>query len=251
MFRVLIASADEMFAQKLQKHLQADYFVETCGSGKWALELVNTFSPDIIILDNKITERDCLSVIQATRLSGKMIRFIVVSNFLSPYVEGRLASLDVDVVVTKPCKLTTIAGHLQNLCQMIEYGECSDWSLEQVLDDLMMMLGFSVGSDKYRQVKEAILLRYHDPGMLMKEVYLEIVSKYGAKGKSVEKAFRDAIRVAWNNGDRTIWNLLFYHRPDKDHPWPSNDEFICRIVLFLQQRERIKPQYKDFPAKIV
>ena len=251
MFRVLIASADEMFAQKLKKHLQADYFVETCGSGKWALELVNTFSPDIIVLDSKIIELDCLAVIQAVRASGKLIRFIVVSSLLSPYVEGRLEALGVDVAVSKPCKMIMLVKHVHDVCRMIDGCEYNDWTLEQILDDLLMVLGFPIGADKYRLVKESILQRYNDPGMQMKAVYLEIAGKYGTNGKCVEKAIRDAIQSAYKKDNKEQWHLLFLPRENMKHPWPSNDDFVSRIVLFLQQRSRMKPKYKDIPAKIV
>lgn len=251
MYRVLIASADEPFAQRLHQQLQEKFYVEACGSGKWALELLNSFSPDIVVLDNKITELDCLAVIQAIRASGKLIHIVIISSYFSPYVERQLAGLGVDIAITKPCKISAVAEHICGIAQMIA-DKTAYWDVEQILDNLLMELGFRLGPDRYRQIRESILLRYEDSGnLLMKQIYVEVGMKCGSNGRGVEKAVRDAIQAAWATGDRELWNLMFTYSSKEECNKPSNEEFIGRIVLFLRQQSRVKHAYKDKPAKIV
>lgn len=80
MYRVLIVSGNEQFVTSLRKQLQDVFCVESCGSGKWALELIKDYSPDIMVLDNVIADLDCISVLKAVRVSGKLIHIIVYSN---------------------------------------------------------------------------------------------------------------------------------------------------------------------------
>ena len=251
MFRVLIVSENEEFVSGLENQLQKDFYVEACGSGKWALTLINNYSPDIVIVDNVIADMDCMAVLQAIRASGKLIHIIVYSSLKSPYIENRLEGLGVDMLIMKPCKLDAFAGHIRGLAHMIE-NRSVDWDIEQVLDNLLMELGFCVGANRYHQVRETILLRYSgDAKMLMKELYVDVAKKCGTNSLGVEKAIRDAIKAACKNGEPELWSLLFSHCTDERRIYPSNEEFIGRIALALRQRSRVKPSYKDIPAKIV
>lgn len=251
MYRVLIVSESEQLVESMKQQLQSGFHLESCGSGSWALALMNDYSPDILVVDNVIVDLDCISVLQAVRASGKLVHIIVYSNFNSPYVERQLENLGVDMLVLRPCKLSALAGHIKGIAAMIENSTIS-WDIEQVLDNLLLELGFNLGVNRYRVIREVILLRYSaDPKALMKELYLDIAQKCGGNNSGVEKAVRDAIKVARQNGDPTLWNLLFDYCTDEQKTCPSNEEFIGRIVLILRQRSRVKPSYKELPAKIV
>lgn len=251
MYRVLIVSGNEQFVTSLRKQLQDVFCVESCGSGKWALELIKDYSPDIMVLDNVIADLDCISVLKAVRVSGKLIHVVVYSNYKSLYVERQLESLGVDLLVMKPCKLSVLAGHVRQIASMIEDNSLT-WDVEQVLDDLLLGLGFYVGTTKFYQIREAILVRYRNSHqMMMKEIYVDVGRKYGGNNQSLEKAVRDAIKVAYRKGNPELWDLLFPHCAKDGRTYPKSEEFIDRIVLCLRQQSRAKPSYKELPAKII
>ena len=251
MYRVLLVSGDQYFASLIQKQLQDDFSVETCGSGQWALELINEFSPDIMILDNVIADLDCISVLQAVKVSGKLIHVVVYSNLVNPYIDKQLERLGVELLVTKPCKIPVLGGHVRMIASMIENNSLT-WNEEQVLDDLLLELGFYAGTAKFHQIREAILIRYRNSHqMMMKEIYVDVGRKCGGTNQSLEKAVRDAIKVARCKGNPQLWNLLFPNCVKDGRIYPRSEEFIDRIVMCLRQQTRIKPAYKELPAKII
>ena len=251
MCRILIACGDEIYTNGLRELLQGKFEVETCNSGKWAIELLSSFSPDIVVLDNGLAEYDCLAVMQAIRLSGKPIHIILITNILTPVLEKQLTELRVGMVLVKPCSMTAILGHVLFASEVLEG---NDYPLDEqrVLDNLLMEIGFKIGLQRYDLVKSAVLASYKaDSNIQMKQLYIEVAAENNTTVLSVEKSMRDAIKAARADGDPCLWNLLFARCPGEACGKIGNEEFSSRIALFLKERSRLKPAYKNFSEKIL
>lgn len=252
MLRLLIASADEAIVSQVKEQLQGEYLIESCGSGKWALELLGCFSPDLLLLDAYLTDVDCITVQRGLRASGKRVRTIFISRLLDEYTVMQMTNLGVDCILPKPCKGTLLISHICGLGYLVLHPDDKDWHVDMEIDNILLDLGFRVGPDRYRLLKEAIIVRYYDQGnMLMKQLYAEVVRKHGGNVLQVEKAIRDCIRAARDTGEPETWGLLFRTEKHGEKYCPSNEELINRIVVYLAHRSRIKPPYKELPAMIV
>lgn len=252
MLRLLIASADEAMVNEVQEQLQGEFLIESCGSGKWALELLQSFSPDLLLLDAHLTDIDCISVLRGLRTSGKRIGTIFISTLLNDYVYRQIKNLNVDCVLPKPCRASVLIGHIRSLGFIIKYPNETDWSVEMEVDSILLDIGFRMGPDRYRFIKCAVLERYANrSGILMKQLYVDVVRKCGGNTKQVEKAIRDCIKAARDTGNIEMWGLLFRLEQNGEKYYPTNEEFITRIATSLWHKERLKPSYKELKAEIV
>lgn len=252
MLRLLIASDDEAVVNEVKEQLKDEYAIENCGSGKWALELLRSFSPDLMLLDAKLTDIDCFSVMRGLRASGKRVGTIFITALLNEYAVKQMTSLNVDCVLLKPCRASLLINHIRSLGFLIRYPDDKDWHVDMEVDSVLLDLGFRMGPDRYQYVRQAVLERYADrSNMLMKQLYAEVVRKYGGNNKQIEKAIRDSIKVARMSTDPELWGLLFRLELDGKPYCPTNEEFITRIATYLKQRARIKPPYKELKAEII
>ena len=83
------------------------------------------------------------------------------------------------------------------------------------------------------------LIYYDKGGDSAKYLYSEVRKLCGKKSiEVVEKAIRDAIKHAWQHGDRNVWGMYF--PTSTREGCPSNEVFVERISLALKNRERFK-----------
>ena len=67
MLKLMIADTAEETRQLLADHLGAQCAVATCADGEAALQLLQTFVPDILVLDLMLPQVDGLSVLRQLR----------------------------------------------------------------------------------------------------------------------------------------------------------------------------------------
>lgn len=242
MLRLLIADTAEVFDKTLKKQLQDQYLVEICSDGTEAIERIIDFEPDILLTDLRLPGTDGLSVIRALRASGRDTRVLVISGYTGDYALSVLESLNVDYVFAKPCDLGAVLCTIQDISLQIC---CADqWCLENEADRILMSIGFRMGRIGYACTCDAVCMKYEnfDCGTT-KELYPTIAKKHGGNPKQVEKAIRDAIKHAWNTGNRSLWKLYFPPKRDGEVYCPSNDEFLARMAKTLMCGKRIKLPY--------
>lgn len=241
MQRILIADSSKMFAEGISKHLKNDFQVKICCDGKSVLRQVIDFEPDIIVLDLALPGCDGISVLSNIRSAGGTENVIVLSVNLSLPVQQMLAGLGVTYVYSKPCSVENVVAFVRQLA--LGDSGLSAWNLETELDNILLRLGFRCGRSGYECTYEAIRLRYFKKGnYISKCLYIDVRKICGKKSSNaVEKAIRDGIKAAWENGDPVVWDLYFTH--GKNRECPSNDNFIGRIVRALQNCERLKKPY--------
>jgi CheY-like chemotaxis protein len=104
MTKVLLVEDDPLILRLYSKTLQLeDYEVETAENGKQALEKLNSFTPDIILLDIMMPEMNGVQFLQkitAGTESGK-IPVIVLTNVADPEVKTEAVDAGASLVLVK------------------------------------------------------------------------------------------------------------------------------------------------------
>jgi len=227
MRKLLIADSSAAFLAALEAALAEQFQIRTCFDGDAALEQLESFQPDVLIINLMLPYRDGLSVLEQTPFHPHIV--LAVTPYLNAYVQHAVRELGVDYTMLCP-SVKALCLRLQDLVaagstepKTEDPGDATAFRLN--------LLGFSPHLDGYRQLCAAIPLFARDPGQFMtKELYPAVAKQCGCKSaECVERSIRKAIRTAWSQGDMALWRKYFPPGPRGRIPCPSNKEFICRL----------------------
>lgn len=242
MQRLLIADTAQGFTDAVAKRLRGEFQVETCHDGETAMELIQSFEPDILLLDIMLPGLDGLSILHGIRTSGTDMRVVVTLRTQEPYILGCLERMDVDYVFMKPCAISAVVACIYDLSIKNTGKDAS--CIEHETDSILLRLGFQMGPTRYKCAYYGVLLWYRmQDGIVTKQLYPEVARICGGSATRVEKAIRDAISDAWKNGNRALWQLYFPPGKGGVSHCPSNEVFIARIAGCLRQGEKLKTPY--------
>ncbi len=238
---MLIADPAGEFARGIEKQLGAIYQVKICRSGNDLEEQLRVFRPDILVLDMMLPGIDCVSFLRAMRAAGNHTAVLAVLTIAGEYILSQLSQLKVKYVLTKPCTVNLAVWHIRQIGLYLQNPDTKDWCLENELESTLLNLGFRMGKPRYSIVCEGVLYKYaHPDSTVMKQIYPALAQMRGTTVTQVEKAIRDAIADAYENGDKAIWRMYFVPRRGSKAPYPTNEEFIARIAGCLQQKARLR-----------
>ncbi len=244
MLRLLIADSSDMFANALKKKLQSQYLVKVCCDGNQTLNALTTFDPDILLMDLRLSGTDGLTVIRALRDSGRNTKVLVMSGYVADYTLSILESLGVSYVFSKPCDVASVMCSIRDVSNQLLGG--GDWCLENEVDRILLSLGFRMGRTQYACTFDALCLKYENfHCATTKEIYPAVAKMENGNAKQVEKAIRDAIKVAWSTGNQALWKLYFQPKDGEISYCPSNDEFLCRMAKALMCGKRLRLPYVE------
>lgn len=234
MQRLLIADSSACFVSALESALGKHFLIRASFDGNDALELLEQFQPDILIINLMLPYRDGLTVLQQTNFRPQII--LAVTPYVNAYIQQTVSMLGID--------FTMICPSVKALCARLQHLITSSTAQPESADPMEVMvhhlhkLNFSSHLDGYRQLCVAVPLYAKNPGQFMtKELYPTVAKQCGCTdGKCVERSIRKAIYTAWTNGDMAVWRKYFVPNPQGSVPCPTNKEFICRLTEFLSVR---------------
>jgi len=113
MKRLLIASQSKNIAGILAEYFQKEYEVYTCTDGNIAIQLLQTITPDILIIGLTLSDITGLSVLQQTTYKPPVI--IAFTNYLTDSILQEVQTLGAGAVIRFPCSIDCIASHLNRL----------------------------------------------------------------------------------------------------------------------------------------
>lgn len=234
MSKLLIADAMEESRTALEALMHDRCEIVACADGETAMTLLRDFRPDILVVDLMLAGTDGLSLIRQLRQTDLRPRILVQTVLASPYVMASLAQLGVDYVLRKPCRIEAveacICDFLSQMQQVLPVSPVGD----QMVNQLLMRLGFSPKLDGYGYLAEAIPLYARDPSQaITKELYATVGRPRRKSANLVERSIRSAIDKAWRERDEQIWRQYFRCAPDGTVPRPSNGAFIARMAQFM------------------
>ena len=241
--KLLIADSSEELCRALNDLLGQRYHICTCHSGDRALELLRSFSPDLIYIDLMLPQIDGLAVLQTALQEGIRPAMLVSVGLQSPYIERALSRLQVDYVLKKPCSAKVIAGHMDELAGAAHGAPVKASDLQAEIAGILVQMGFKNNLSGFRYVVSGLPMFAENPQQTVtKELYPAIGKLHGKTGEQVERAIRNAIELAWQRRDERIWRMYFAPAPDGSIPRPTNGQLLhtlMRQISGLQKDEKI------------
>ena len=235
--KLLIADSSEEVCQALTELLSERYHVCCCRSGDRALELLRSFSPDLVYIDLMLPQIDGIVVLQTAAQEDIHPKILVSVGLLSSYVEDALNRLQVSYMVKRPCSPKTIVNHIDELAESLSRPPVPIAAPEVDPSGFLLRLGIGSHMDGYHYMLTGYPLFSQNPQQTVtKELYPAIAKAHGKTGMQVERSIRNAIYTAWKRRDNRIWRLYFPPAPDGSIPRPTNTQMMHTLLRVLSGR---------------
>lgn len=244
MKRILIADSSEEFRASLQEYLQDTYLVKVCREGNEALQLMESFKPDVLILDMLLPGVDGMTVLQRAVDSGLRTTVLATIRFASDYMIDAMGRLGVGYVMRKPCELSAVAVRLEDMLsdESEEANEVTRPDLSTLVDNALREMSFQSYKHGYPVMREALAEAIRNPGQqVTKTLYPTVGKLYGCTGEQVEHIIRRNINQAWDYRDQAVWDRYFATRPGAAvTKCPSNKVFleVAASIIVAENFER-------------
>jgi len=258
--RVVIADDNKEFRLILKDFLVSKNVfdvVEMAEDGLKALDAVEKFEPDILILDIIMPHLDGLGVLEKLHKMDlkKFPKVIILSAVGHDKVTQRAISMGVEYYIVKPFNFESFADRLIQISELetskvqyknkeIIYNEKAneELSLEVKITEILHEVGVPAHIKGYQYLRTSIIDVVNNIellGAITKELYPMIAQKYTTTPSRVERAIRHAIEVAWTRGKIETINNIFGYTIHNNKGKPTNSEFIAMISDKLRLEQRV------------
>ena len=238
---VLIADGSEDFCLGLSSVLQRiDGFqvVGTACDGEQAVRMIEQLKPNILVLDLMLSKIDGIGVMKAISAMERKPATLATSAFITSYVSAAAANLGVRYLMLKPCDMTALADHLEeirsgeNLRHPVQRRSDKN-SIESMVTGIIHEIGVPAHIKGYQYLREAIIIAVNDMDVInaiTKVLYPQVAKTFQTTPSRVERAIRHAIEVAWDRGDLDTLQRFFGYTVSNTKGKPTNSEFIALIA---------------------
>ncbi len=246
---VLLADDKSESAVSLASILRSMYYeVRVCEKdGAAVLTALDTFSPDVVIMDAFLQHIDALGVIDKIRKQSAYSNCLifVLSSVDNQNFEKELLSTGADYYFIKPFEPQVLAQRISQMtgwkrvCKENQILMSGGDNLEVIISDIMHQIGVPAHIKGYQYLREAIMLSVDNTEMLnsvTKLLYPTVAKNFATTSSRVERAIRHAIEVAWDRGDVDILSSYFGYTIQNARGKPTNSEFIAMISDKLRLR---------------
>ena len=239
--KLLIAEGTEDFRMALADALRGAYTLRECGDGPQALQLMQSFQPDVVVLDLMLPGLDGITLLQRAVELDMHPMVLATTRFHNDYVIESAQNLGVGYIMVKPCDLRATVARLVDLSQRIHPSRPDRPDEKTFVSNALLALGIPTRLKGYAYLREAILRMAKDPGQpITKELYPAVAAAFKTENAKVdythvERSIRSAIGVAWKERDEHLWSMYFLPKGDGNIRCPSNGEFISRLAESLRR----------------
>ena len=232
--KILIADPSAGFGQTVCQMLGDVFHMMCCQDGGKALELLDQERPHLLVVDLTLPGVDGLTLLRyATSMSPRPI-CLVITRFLSPYIEDTLSDLAVDYVMRKPCDLQALMDRITDLVGLEPARPTCDPSITNAL----INLNVSDRRQGFPCLEQAVYLYIQKPGISMtKELYPTVAEQTGRSPSGVERLIRGCIQGAWDRRNEKIWRLYFNTDRHGHVLRPTNSAFIAAVADHLRKAD--------------
>ncbi len=233
--KLLIADGTEDFRVALANMLRGAYQVRCCSDGIRARELLQEFSPDVLILDLMLPGFDGISLLRwAVEWDIRPV-VLATSRFVNDYVAEEMSRMGVGYLMLKPCDLSATVARVGDLGQRIRPVVATSPDPASQVSNLLLALGVPTKLRGYAYLREAVVLMAQNPSQsVTKVLYPEVARRCGCAAMHVERGIRSAICTAWSGRDEGVWRLYFQPDASGTIPRPTNAAFISRLADSLR-----------------
>lgn len=233
--KLLIAEGTEDFRLALAELLRGAYTLRQCDDGVTALELMDTFRPDVVILDLMLPGLDGITLLQRAVAAQLHPIVLATTRFHNEYVVESAQELGVAYIMVKPCDIRAVAARLADLSRRIHPPAVSRFEPRDYVSDMLLSLGIPTKLKGYGYLREAIVLMAQDPTQsITKVLYPAVAAAYKKENmridsRHVERSIRSAIERSWERRDDALWRMYFASGGAENLRRPSNGAFITRL----------------------
>ena len=255
--KLVIADDNKEFSGILSEYLSGQNDFEVVGVAKDGLEAVkyvNTYEPDVLVLDIIMPQLDGLGVLEKLNtMNGKNLpKVIVLSAVGNDKFTQKAINLGAEYYVVKPFNMDVFSMRIRQLFSsdssdssteeirrrpLISYDNNRSFAdsntLEVNITNIMHEIGVPAHIKGYIYLREAIQLVVHDVELLSavtKELYPMVAKEHNTTASRVERAIRHAIEVSSTRGQVDTINKLFGYTINTNKGKPTNSEFIAIIA---------------------
>lgn len=257
---VVIADDNKEFRLILRDFLMSKNcfdIVDMAEDGLKAVESIEKYEPDILILDIIMPHLDGLGVLEKLHKKNlkKFPKVIILSAVGHDKVTQRAINMGVDYYIVKPFNFESFAermlqisefetSRVQNKNKEIIYNEKvkTELSLEVKITEILHEVGVPAHIKGYQYLRTSIIDVVNNIellGAITKELYPSIALKYTTTPSRVERAIRHAIEVAWTRGKIETINNIFGYTIHNNKGKPTNSEFIAMISDKLRLEQKV------------
>lgn len=240
--KILIADAGEAFCRELTHALGNTYRIRCCHDGNGALQLLQTFRPDICVLDLMISGLDGITLLQRVVQKGFRPVVLATTRYVSEYILGSAERLNIGYLMVKPCDPAAVAARVADMTQRIRLPAFTHPEPRAQVSNMLLSLGVPTKLRGYGYLREAVLLMMKRPTQsVTKELYPAVAAGCGATAAQVERSIRSAVKISWQRQEDTTWQMYFPSGDPGNRRPPTNSEMITcladRLRLTLQPNE--------------
>lgn len=248
--KILITDDNRNFCTILKEIIEKDKNYEVVGiahDGITALQLIESNTPDIVILDIIMPMLDGLGVLEKCKImhDGKKPLFIVMSAVGHDDITFRAINLGASYYVVKPFDMIEFMRRLKQFASGKEpepanmnakYLESPE-NTEALIVGHMKDFGVPVHVKGYQYILDAIVLVLKEPsvlGRVTKSIYMPIADQHDTTASRVERSIRNAIDLAFARGNHLLLQKTFKIDENQEKK-VSNSEFIAGIAERIRQ----------------
>ena len=253
--KILIADENNEFRNKTKVALKQLGFTrfEEAVSGEDALQIINRFHPDVVLLDVWLSRMDCVQVIRSAEkmsyLPDNPPSYIVLSDAPNPNIYEEAIESGADYCMTKPVDYENLASRIRRVYRnklrnggVTQTAKNRGADLETQVTKVIHQIGVPAHIKGYQYLRTAILMAISDKEVInavTKILYPTVAKQYQTTSSRVERAIRHAIEVAWDRGDVDTLNSFFGYTVQTDKGKPTNSEFIAMIADNLRLSNKL------------
>ncbi|MFC4769169.1 sporulation transcription factor Spo0A [Effusibacillus consociatus] len=250
--KILVADDNREFADLLKEFISEQRDMEVVGiayNGNEVLEMIETHTPDVIILDIIMPVLDGIGVlekIQNMNLKPEP-KIIMLTAFGQETITKRAVELGASYYILKPFDMDILINRIRQVVRIpsgskqppiMTRGKNVDASITNIIHEI----GVPAHIKGYHYLREAINMVYKDVeilGSITKVLYPKIADKYNTTPSRVERAIRHAIEVAWGRGNVDAIRSVFGYTVSVGKAKPTNSEFIAMVADKLRIEAKI------------
>lgn len=234
--KILVADTAVEFCQALAQMMQNDFSVRICHDGLEADALLQSDTPDVVVMDLALPNLDGITLLQRISTLRKRPKILLTTRFTSSYIENAISSFGVDLVVVKPCNIEAMADRILDLIDIERDVVAIPFRQRSSISSMLMDLDIPAKRRGFAYLEMCIELYMEKPGQsLTKVIYPAVAKQYDTKADAVERAMRQVIHETWAKGDNRTWRMYFRPARNGEIPRPTNGEFISRLAELQRQ----------------
>lgn len=206
--------------------------VAVAKNGVEALALVETHTPDFLLLDIVMPELDGFGVLSALGVKRPIV--IMMSQLATDGFVQKALRYGASYFMAKPFSFEVLRATLDDFSSPAHNDKkATKHSLDEKIANLFISVGIPAHIKGYQFLREAIKMTVDTPeiiGSITKRLYPTIAERYDTSPSKVERAIRHAIEVAWSRGKIENINQIFGIKVYSPNEKPTNGEFIALIA---------------------